>query len=96
MEGSSHSLLQGIVLMMTPFFWDKTLYQLVGGPNVLKQCSGFKSLGSNYPTTQHCTTEEQSPQLHHCKTLITILICWTHRGKPQKPSVRTASFLPEI
>jgi len=30
-------------------FGDMTMYQLVAGPNVSKQCSGFKTLGSNYP-----------------------------------------------
>jgi len=75
MEGSSHRLVQGMALMRTPFFWDMTMYQLVAGTNVSKQCSGFKTLGSNYPTTQHRTIEKQNPQLHHCKNLITILIC---------------------
>jgi len=74
-EGSSHSLIQVIVLMITPFFWDMTMYQLLAGPNVSKEYSGFKTLGSNYPITQHRTTEEQNPQLHHCKNFFTILVC---------------------
>lgn len=67
MEGSSHSLPQGIVLMRIPFFWDMTMYQLVAGPDILKQCSGFKTLGSNYPITQYLTikaTSLQKPQYY--------------------------------
>jgi hypothetical protein len=91
MEGSSHSLLQGIVLMRTPFFQDMTMYQLVAGPNVLKQCSGFKPLGSNntapyYRRTESSATPLQKPHYYP-------LLPGHMEGKP---SVSTASFLPEI
>jgi hypothetical protein len=39
------------------------------------QCSGIKTLGSNYPIMQHLTTEDQNSQLHHCTNLNTSLIC---------------------
>lgn len=92
MEGSSHSLLKGTVLMRTPFFWDMTMYQLLAGPNVLKQSSGFKTMGSNYPITQHRTTEEQNPQLHHCKNLITILIYLDTQKEPKETLSQDSQF----
>ena len=92
MEGSSHSLPQGIVLMRIPFFWDMTMYQLVAGPDILKQCSGFKTPGSNYPITQYLTIEEQNPQPHHCRNLNTILICLDAQRETTETLIQHSQF----